>query len=171
LSINRAAQHQSAATHVAATDEVSGEAQPVTKVREQNINIFSRGNAAEQNDFAPGRYFFCQTPCVALERCSITRIIFVNVDHSEFPQVIEANSLARIDQAAGWRDDKHPRGSSDRARKCICVGNFPAKIEAAQKSKHLSDCRASFAAQSFREIELRSLAQNHARPLTGSVRG
>src|SRR5213595_984017 len=63
-----------------------------------------------------------------------------------------------------------PEVSSDRTRKCICVGNFSTKIEAAQKSKHLRDCRALFVAQSSREFELRSLAQNHARSLTAGVR-
>src|SRR6266496_972340 len=110
LSINRAAQHQSTATHIAATDEVSGEAQPVTKFGQQNVNIFSRGNAAEQNDFAPGLYFLYQTPRVALERFSITRITFVNVDQSEFTQVVETNSRVRIDQATRWRDNKSARG-------------------------------------------------------------
>ena len=94
----------------------------------------------------------------------------MNVDQSEFTQVVETNSRVRFDQATRWRDNKYARGSSDRTRKCICVGNFPAKIEAAQKSKHLRDCRALFVAQSFREVELRALAQNHARSLTAGVR-
>ena len=47
-----APQHQRAAAHVAAADEVHRIVQPVAEDRAQYIDVFSRCDAAEQNDQA-----------------------------------------------------------------------------------------------------------------------
>src|SRR5436190_15029854 len=49
--IDRAAKEQSAAAHVAAPHEISGEAETLAEMFEKNVDVFRGGNAAEQNDF------------------------------------------------------------------------------------------------------------------------
>ena len=66
LPIRCAAQHQSATAHVAATDEISGESQLLPKTTQQNLDIFSCGNAAEKDDLASGWQLSCQTSRVTL---------------------------------------------------------------------------------------------------------
>src|SRR5207302_6799909 len=81
------------------------------------------------------------------------------------------NSRSCIDKTARGRNDKDTRSSTRRPRKCGCVRNFPAEVEAAQKREHLGDWRAIFAAQFSSEFELRTIAQNHSRSLTSGVSG
>src|SRR5439155_7522292 len=169
LPIRCATQHQSATAHVAATDEISRESQLLPKTRQQNIDIFSCGNAAWKDDLASGWQLSCQTSRVPLKRCSITRIVLMNVDRGEFTQVIEINSCCCIDKSARRPNDKHTWGSPRRARKCSCVSNFTAKVKAAQKSEHLGDRRALFVAQFSREFEFRPIAQNHPCSFTTRV--
>src|SRR5262249_52030458 len=52
LKIRGAAQHQSAATHVTATDKVRRKSQPLAKVCQQHVDVFAGGDAAEKNHFA-----------------------------------------------------------------------------------------------------------------------
>ena len=46
-----AAQHQAAAAHVATSDEMDGEHQPLAEDWQQQIDIFARRDAAEEYDF------------------------------------------------------------------------------------------------------------------------
>src|SRR5205085_11243561 len=48
--VGGAAQHQPAATHVAATDEIGRKAQSLFKVFEKDIHIFARRDASKEND-------------------------------------------------------------------------------------------------------------------------
>lgn len=48
-----APQHQAAATHVSATDELSGKEKPFTKDLEQRLYVLRCGNAAQEDDLTP----------------------------------------------------------------------------------------------------------------------
>src|SRR6266550_5132495 len=110
-------------------------------------------------------------PRVALDWHSVTRIVLIDVDLRKFTQIIKANSRSRIDQSAGRRDHKHTGRSTRGPRKCICVGNFSAKIEAAQKGEHVRDWRATFRSQLSGEWKLRLVAQNHLGSFTPGISG
>lgn len=97
------------------------------------------------------------------------RIVLVNADHGELTQIIQIDARSCIDQAPRGRNDKHTRGSARRTRKRSCIGDFTAKVEAAEKGEHLRDWRALFAAQFAREFELRPIARNHRRSSTVGV--
>ena len=47
-----ASQHQSAAAHIAAADEVFGEMKPVSEYVQEQVNIFPAGDTSQENDFA-----------------------------------------------------------------------------------------------------------------------
>src|SRR6266550_3048439 len=110
-------------------------------------------------------------PRVALDWHSVTRIVLIDVDLRKFTQIIKANSRSRIDQSAGRRDHKHTGRSTRGPRKCICVGNFSTKIEAAQKGEHVRDWRATFRAQLSGEWKLRLVAQNHLGSFSPGISG
>src|SRR5205823_9840 len=89
----------------------------------------------------------------------------------KFTQILHANSHSPIDPFAGPPYHKPPRSSPRRPRKCICVGNLSAKIEAAQKGEHVRDWRATFRSQLSGEWKLRLVAQNHLGSFTPGISG
>jgi hypothetical protein len=171
LPIRRTTQHQSAAAHVAAADEVSRKSEPVVKNTKENIDILSCSNAAEKNDLALNGQLFRQTSRVGLNRRPITRIVLVNVNRCEFTEIIKMDVRARLDQPSGRRDDEYTGNAARRPRKGSRVGNLSAKVEAAEKSEHFRNWRPLFAAQFSREFEPRSIAQNHPRAFAAGVSG
>ena len=54
------------------------------KILEQNVDVFAGSDAAKQNNFAFGTQFFCQPAGIARQRLAVARIVFVNIDSSEF---------------------------------------------------------------------------------------
>ena len=50
---------------------------------EKNVDVFGRGDTAEQNDLAVEGQFFRETLHVPLQRRAVTRIVFVNVYFGE----------------------------------------------------------------------------------------
>ena len=88
VAIDRAAQQQSAAAHVPAPDEIRWKTQPFPKMREENIDIFSRGDASQQNNFRVCRQFFRESLDRAFEGFAIARIVFIDVDGGELAQII-----------------------------------------------------------------------------------
>ena len=54
LAAGRAAQHEPAAAHVAATDERRWKQEPLTEDRQQHLDVFPGRDAAEQHDVAVG---------------------------------------------------------------------------------------------------------------------
>src|SRR5439155_17012277 len=81
------------------------------------------------------------------------------------------NSRCCPDKAACGRNNEDAWSSARGPRKCGCVGKFSPKIEAAQESEHLRDCRACLASQFSSHLELCPIAQNHFRSLTSGVSG
>ena len=129
--VRGATQQQSAAAHVSPPDKVGRKAQTFLKICEQNVDVFSGGNTAEQNNGSIARKFFCQFSRIPLEWLAITRIVLVNIDLGELAQVIKRDARLRVDQSTCRRDDERAANSARGASKCIRVGNFATKIKAA----------------------------------------
>ena len=128
---------------------------------QENIDVFPGSDAAKQNDVAIARQNCRELPHCFLERFAVARISFININRGEFAQIGKGDCRSCIDQSPRWRDDEHAAISIGRARERVRVSDLAAKIEAAQKSEHLGDRGAAFAPQFRRQLELRSLAQNH----------
>src|SRR2546423_3276484 len=139
LPILGATQHQSTTAHVPTTNKVGGESQPLAKGFYQNVDVLACRNAAQKNNVTFNWQLVYQESCVALDRQSITPIVFVNVDSGEFTQVVEVNSRCGIDEAACRCNHKHTRSAAYRPGEGRCVGKLPAEVEAAQKREHLCD--------------------------------
>src|SRR4029077_18551275 len=95
----------------------------------------------------------------------------MNVDFGEFAQIAQIYSGRGIDQTARRRDNEHTANSLGCAGEGIGVSKFAAKIKSAEKGEDFTQSRAFAAAQSPRQIELRALAQNHARAFPAGVGG
>lgn len=67
LAAARAAEHQSTAAHVSAPRKFGREEKPVSKNFQQGFDIFRRGDAAEQHDFAVCSDAVGEQPRIALE--------------------------------------------------------------------------------------------------------
>ena len=63
----RAAEHQPAATHVSSSRKFGGEEKTVSKNFQQGFDIFRRGDAAEQHDFAACSEALGEQAGIALE--------------------------------------------------------------------------------------------------------
>ena len=108
---------------------------------------------------------------MALERFSVARIVFIDLDLCELAQIVEMDSPVCIDQSARRRDNKNSRRPRDWSRKRRCIRDFTTKIKSAQKCKDVGDGCAAFAAQFFGEVELCSFAQNDLRAFSSSIGG
>src|SRR2546423_15335811 len=95
----------------------------------------------------------------------------MNVDFGKFAQIAQTYSGRGIDQTARRRDNEHAANSLRRAGEGIGVGKLAAKIESAEKGEDFTQSRPFVAAQSPGQIELRALAQNHARAFPACVGG
>jgi hypothetical protein len=95
----------------------------------------------------------------------------MNVDFGKFAKIAQAYSGRGIDQTARRRDNEHAANSFRRSGEGIGVGKLAAKIESAEKGEDFTQSRTFAATQSPGQIELRSLAQNHARAFSACVGG
>jgi hypothetical protein len=167
--IHGTTQEQSAPAHVAAADKIRRETEPRAEMLEKDIGVFGRGDAAEENDLAIGRQFFCEPLHVALERRAVTRVVFMNVDLGKLEKICETDRRERRDEAACRGDDKDRRPPSSRRRKGIRVSEFSPEVEAAQESENLSEGWWLVAPKAARQIELRPFAHHHAGTLPAGV--
>ena len=100
-----AAEHQPAAAHVAAADEIGGETESLSEMFEENVDVFRGRDAAEENDFEIGRQLFCELFYIAFKWSAITRIAFVDVNGGKFLQVSEPDRRYRGDQSTRGGDN------------------------------------------------------------------
>jgi len=141
------------------------------KILQQNIDVLAGGDTAEQDNFAFRAQFFCKPVRIPCERFTITRIALMDIDFGKFAQISQTHSCCGIDQATRRRNYEDAANSLGRAGKGIGIGKFASKIKSAQKGKDFPQTRAFAAAQSTGQIELRALAQNHARAFATCVGG
>src|SRR5438270_12613315 len=89
--IDSATEKQSTAAHIAAADEIGGETETLAEMFEKNVDVFGRGDTAEQNDLAVERQFFRETLHVPLQRPAVTRIVFAHVYFGKLAEIGEAD--------------------------------------------------------------------------------
>ena len=140
-SIHRAPQQETSSTHVAASDEIGRKKKAFAKIFREDIHIFARRDAAEQNHLSAGGRRLRELPHVALERFAITRIIPMNIDFGKRTQFRKTDRHFRGKQSA-IRRDHQDAGTAGAVEQRLRIGEFSAKIETAQKSKDLAECRA-----------------------------
>jgi hypothetical protein len=166
--IGGAAEHQSAAAHVTAPDEFQWKTESLAENFLEHIDVFSSGDAAEQNNFA-----FCAHPCgnafgFAQQWAAIARIVFVDFNFGKRLEQFQINWGVCVEQTAIGGDDENSRQTWWRLSECFCVSKFAAKIKSAEKAEHFTE-RNGFQSQTSRKIELRSLPEKHFGALTAGM--
>src|SRR3954469_24988883 len=146
LPIRSTAQHQSATTHVAATDKVRRKSQSLAKICQQGVDILAGGDAPEKDDLAVNWQIARQMSRVPFDGYPIAWIVLVNVHGGKFAKVIQTDSRPGVNEAARRRDHEHAGQPARRPRERIRIGNLAAKVEAAEKSEDIANRCAVLAA-------------------------
>ena len=137
----RRSQQESAAAHIASSDEISRELQSVAKAFEQDVAIFRRRDAAEQNRLATFPELACKRAGVASNRLKVARIGPVDIDVPKRAEFVDREPLFRIKQPAIGGD--HADHSAGFTRDHVLgVGEFASKVEAAGKREDLPESEA-----------------------------
>jgi hypothetical protein len=76
---------------------------------------------------------------IARERLAITWIILMDIDLSEFAQIVRADFCPGVDQATRGSDDHYSTQACSRPRERICISELSAKVESAKKLEDFSD--------------------------------
>lgn len=159
--IDGATEQQSSPAHIAATDEIGGETEPLPEMFEEHVDVFGGRDAAEENDLAFRRQRFREPFHAALERRAIARLVFVNVQGSEFLEIGKTNRRCGRDQSACGGDDENRRALLTRRREGIRIGEFAAKIETAEEREHFAERGWLFASEPASQVELSALTHDH----------
>ena len=83
LACRGAPQHQTSAAHIAASDKLLREQQPVLENRLQDVDVLRGGDAAEQHDRAIGTDVAGKRLRASLERPAVSRIVRGHVNIRE----------------------------------------------------------------------------------------
>ncbi len=120
-----ASQEKGASTHVATPDKFQGKEQSIAQNRQQAIDVFSRGDASEQYDFASRRREslggFTQRTCKP-------RLIGINLNLDKLMHLRLANGGVGRKQTTAGRDDLHTRESLGGVRKSPRVSQLSPKV-------------------------------------------
>ena len=120
-----ASQKQSAPAHVATPDKVRGKEQSFAQNRQQAIDVFSRRNASQQNDFASRRRE--RFGGLAQGTCK-PRLIGINFNIDKLTHLRLTNAGVGRKQTAAGRDDLHTRKSLGGIGKLPPVSQLSPKI-------------------------------------------
>ena len=86
-----AAQHQAAAAHVAPSDELRGNTQPVAENWCQDVQILAGGETSEENQFAVGTDVCAKLLGAAPKRGIVDAIVDMDRHATEAPQFRQSN--------------------------------------------------------------------------------
>jgi len=153
-----AAEHQAAATHVATSDEMHREHQPVAKNGQQQIDVFARRNAPEQHDLAVGPDGVQQRPRAAFQRPPVDVVGQIDRRGRKGQKRLERDRRVRRAQAGVWRDDQDAAGAHRlrwirRRSEPAGVRELAAEVEAADETEDVAELSAVAGAKLLGERE------------------
>lgn len=162
------AQHESAAAHITATNELRGEEKPVAEDFEQGIGVLGAGDTAEKHVRTRCLRVLVDELCGLEQGVAEGRIPFVDSDFGGGSKLGRIDDLARRKQAcAGHHDER--RGKARRwGFEGGCVGHFSSKIQAADERVDFADGGGA-GAEFLRESEIGTVAEQHGVARTASL--
>lgn len=165
----RAAEHQPAPAHVASPDKFAWNDQTLAKNIDKRRGIFWRCETAEQHVDAVGAGSLIENSSVSFQRAAVTRILDVYSNLRDGLEIVHRDVRFGSEQTAAGRDNKRAReprrGQCERAS----ISKFAAEIETANERVQFAE-RGALSAQPDREIELRSIVQDHFGAFAAGVR-
>ena len=141
----RAAEHQPAAAHVSSSCKFGREEKLPPKNVQQGFDIFRRGDAAEQNDFAVCSESLGEQACIALERDAVSRVGQRNRGSRDIAELFSGEQCFAWKQTAAGGNDQdsvHVGGSLGEGFR---VSEFAAEVEATDKGKRFTESQAAVA--------------------------
>ena len=141
LAAGHAAQQEAAATHVSAPHKVSGKTQPLAEVGEEAFDIFTRGDAPQEDDLVDIESR--ERRCRCRERFDVTRIGDIHLDGGKFPETGGVHGRIPRQQSARWSNHLRAGDGAGRPRKAARIGELSAEVQAAAKGEYFSQGRVA----------------------------
>jgi len=165
-----ATKHQASAAHIAAAGKFGREEQPLSENLQQRIDIFGRGDAAQQDDLAGRADLIREQAGVALERNTVAGVGQRDRSRRDPAQVFSGNQRFRGKQAAAGGDHEGAGRMGRRLGEGARIGQLAAEIKAADKRETLSQRQAAVT-ETKGEREVRVLVKNQPCADAGCVGG
>lgn len=141
----RTAEHQPAAAHVSSSCKFGREEKPPSKNMQQGINIFRRGDAAEQNDFAVCSESLGEQARIALERDAVSRVGQRNRGGRDIAELFSSEQRFAWKQTAAGRNHEDSVHIGGRFGEGLGVSEFATEVEAADKGKRFTESQVAVA--------------------------
>ncbi len=151
----RALEHQRAAAHVAAPDEVRRKVQPRAERVGQHVDVLRRRDAAQQHHARLGWKGRGQRARIGHQRLEIPRLVVRHIDGRKLLDQRTRDRQVRALQAPGRRDDAGRVSAVGATAKRARIGDLAAEVQAAHERERLAQ----------RERPgIESLGERHRRP-------
>jgi len=140
--LSHAPQHQPTATHIAAPHELRGKHQFVSENAKEWLDIFRRGNAAQQDDLAVCAHLIAEQASVPFQRHTVARIRSIQLARNNRAEFVKLENSIGRDEAARSGDHRNTGNSRRRISVSASVGEFAPKIETADQCENLAQLDA-----------------------------
>ena len=148
-----ATQHETAAAHIASSDEFFWKQQPVTEDANHRFEVLRCRNASEKDKIAVFARRFIQEATVLFQWKPVARIRDVDRNGCELLKVFHADDGLGRDQAAGRGDDEYTGNAAWRRGKRLRIGHLSTEVQSADKCECFSQSGSAFT-QTDCQIEL-----------------
>lgn len=166
----RATEHEAATAHVSPSGKFGRKEKPLAENPQQGLDIFRRGDAAEQNDFAFGANLRCEAAGVAFQWNEVARLGGGDRRGGEGAEGFSGDEHVRGEQAAAGGDDQRSGDVRRRIGEGPGVGEFAPEVEAADKGESLAEGQLAVA-EAQREWEASVFAEDQLRANAAGVGG
>jgi len=163
-----APQQKAAAAHVAAPDEIAGEAQALAEMRKETFRIFSGGDAPKKDEFVDLESRQCDGRF--RERFEVTRFGDIDGHGGKLPKAGGIHGRIPRQQSARGGDYLGAGCSPGRPGEVAGIGQLSAKVQTAAKGEYFAQSGVADL-HAAGEFEFCLGPQKHPRPESAGVRG
>ena len=164
----RALEHQRAAAHVAAPDEVRRKVQPRAERVGQHLDVLRRRDAAQQHHARLGWKGRGQRARIGHQRLEISRLVVRHIDGRKLLDQRTRDRQVRALQAPGRRDDAGGVSAVGATAKGARIGDLAAEVQAAHERERLAQ-REGPGIESLGERHRRPRPHEQPRPTAATV--
>src|SRR5215813_3079285 len=152
------AEQETAAAHVAATDEGRRKEQPLSEHLQERLDVPRAGHAAEEDDpTVPGKD--PQRLCVPPEGLQIPWLAGLHRDLAVPAEPIYRHGLCGVAKPLARRDDECLAEARGRVPESLRIGELAPEIKRAHETVDLAERDARLGAQAYRQREGRAIVQ------------
>jgi len=141
----RTAEHQPAAAHVSSSCKLGREEKPLSENVQQGFDIFRRGDAAEQDDFAFCSEALGEQARIALERKAVSCVGQRNRGGRDVAELFSSKQRFAWKQTAAGCNHEDSVRIGRRLGEGLGVSELAAEVEAADKGEGLAESQVAVA--------------------------